>query len=60
MPDEPILLYPKEAQKLLGVGTTTFYEFAKLSSFPKSSNPLGKRPMYVREELEQWVKSKFK
>lgn len=53
----PLLLYPKQAQKFLGVGTTKFYELIKLPDFPKSRNPLGKRPMFVRQELEGWVKS---
>lgn len=51
-----ILLYPKEAQKFLGVGPTTFYELAKRSDFPKPKSPLGKRVMYRRDELEKWVK----
>lgn len=53
----PILLYPKQAQKLLGIGTTKFYELVKLSDFPKSRNPLGKRPMYLRKEIEVWASS---
>jgi predicted DNA-binding transcriptional regulator AlpA len=57
MQDLPMLLYPKQAQKILGVGTTKFYELIKLPTFPKSRSPLGKRPMYLREELEVWVKN---
>jgi predicted DNA-binding transcriptional regulator AlpA len=53
----PLLVYPKEAQKLLGVGPTKFYELRKLPDFPKEKNPLGKRPMYVKEEIEKWVKT---
>ena len=57
MHDLPMLLYPKQAQKFLGVGTTKFYELIKLPTFPKAKSPLGKRPMYLREELEAWVKN---
>ncbi|KTD58799.1 Helix-turn-helix domain protein [Legionella sainthelensi] len=57
MTTEPLLLYPKQAQKLLGVGTTKFYELIKSPNFPKAKNPLGKRPMYLREELENWVRN---
>ena len=57
MKQEPLLLYPKQAQKFLGVGTTKFYELIKLDTFPKAKNLLGKRPMYLREELESWVKA---
>ncbi|WP_061467985.1 helix-turn-helix transcriptional regulator [Legionella pneumophila] len=54
MKEIPLLVYPKQAQKILGVGTTKFYELLKLPTFPKARNPLGKRPMYLREELEDW------
>lgn len=57
MKQESLLLYPKQAQEFLGVGTTKFYELIKSPTFPKSKNPLGKRPMYLREELEHWVKN---
>lgn len=56
MQDLPLLLYPKQAQKFLGVGTTKFYELVKLPSFPKAKSPLGKRVMYLRAELEKWAK----
>ncbi len=56
MNDKPLLIYPKQAQQLLGVGTTKFYELNKLPDFPKARNPLGKRPMYVMDELREWVK----
>ena len=57
MKEEALLLYPKQVQKLLGIGTTKFYELNKLPDFPKPRNPLGKRPMYLREEIEHWIKS---
>ncbi len=53
--EQAILLYPKQAQKLLGIGTTKFYELVKLPDFPKPRNPLGKRPMYLRKEIEDWA-----
>jgi predicted DNA-binding transcriptional regulator AlpA len=57
MQTEPMLVYPKQAQQLLGVGATKFYELNKLPDFPKPRNPLGKRPMYLLSELESWVKN---
>ena len=57
MKEEPLLVYPKKAQKILGVGTTKFYELAKLDTFPKPKTPLGKRAMYLRKELESWANS---
>lgn len=54
---EPLLVYPKQAKEIIGVGTTKFYELIKLPTFPKAKSPLGKRPMYLREDLENWVKN---
>ena len=51
----PLLIYPIEARKLLGVQATKFYELVKLPDFPKPRNPLGKRPMYLRKEIEDWA-----
>jgi len=43
---------------MIGVGTTKFYELTKLVNFPKPRYPLGgKRPMYLRQEIESWVAS---
>lgn len=53
----PLLLHPKQAQEFLGVKATKFYELLQLPDFPKPRAPLGKRPMYLREELEGWVKN---
>jgi len=53
----PILLYPNQAQKLLGVKATKFYELVKLPDFPKTRSPSGKRPMYLRDELEAWARN---
>lgn len=55
-----IFLYPKQAADLLGVGATKFYELNKLSDFPKPRNPLSKRPMYIRQELEEWASNLMK
>lgn len=55
MRDLPLLVYPNLAQKILGVGTTKFYELVKLTDFPKPRKPLGKRPMYLRTEIEEWA-----
>jgi len=52
-----MFLYPKQAAKFLGVCRTQFYYFRKLSNFPKSKNPLNKRPLYLRCELEAWAKT---
>jgi predicted DNA-binding transcriptional regulator AlpA len=57
MDNTSMFLYPKQAAKFLGVGTTQFYSFRKLSHFPKSKNPLNKRPLYLRCELEAWAKT---
>ena len=57
MKEVSILLYPNQAQKLLGVKATKFYELLQTPGFPKPRSPLGKRPMYLRKELEQWAES---
>ncbi|HAT2016927.1 TPA: helix-turn-helix transcriptional regulator [Legionella pneumophila] len=56
MKQYPLLLSPKLAQEFLGVKSTKFYELIRLPNFPKPRTPLGKRPLYLREELENWVK----
>lgn len=58
MNESPILLYPNQAQKLLGIGTTKFYELVKLPDFPKPRNFRdGKRSVYLRNEIEEWARS---
>ncbi len=52
---EPILLHPKQAQEILGVGPTKFYELVKKPSFPKAKHSVGRRPMYLKSELEDWA-----
>lgn len=55
MNELPILLYPNQAQKFLGVKPTKFYELTQIPDFPKPRSPSGKRPMYLRKELEDWA-----
>lgn len=55
MNEPSILLYPHQVQKLLGIGTTKFYELVKLSDFPKPRDLLGKRSIYLRKEIEDWA-----
>ncbi len=55
MKELPILLYPNHVQKLLGIGSTKFYELVKLPNFPKPRNLLGKRSVYLRKEIEAWA-----
>ena len=54
---DSLFVYPKQAQEMLGIGATKFYELNKLPDFPKPKNPLGKRVMYLRSELEAWAKN---
>ena len=56
MKELPLLLYPKQAQQLIGVKATKFYVLLQTPGFPKPRTLFGKRPMYLREELERWVK----
>ncbi|HAU1192559.1 TPA: helix-turn-helix transcriptional regulator [Legionella pneumophila] len=56
MKDLSLLVYPKQAQEIIGVKPTKFYELNKLPGFPKPRiTSLGKRPMYVRKELVEWI-----
>lgn len=55
MKKDPLLVYSKKAREMIGVGSTKFYELNKLPDFPKTRNPLGKRPMYLRKEIEEWA-----
>lgn len=54
---EPLLLYPNQAQKLLGIRSTKFYELSKLPNFPIPKKPNGKRVMYLTQELIDWARS---
>jgi predicted DNA-binding transcriptional regulator AlpA len=54
---EPLLIYRKKAEEILGVGTTKFYELMKLPTFPKPKIVDGKRPMYLRKDVEDWALS---
>ena len=56
--NNPLLLYPKDVMKLIGVKTTAFHEIKKNPTFPKARFPTGStRPMYIRTEIEEWIKS---
>lgn len=55
MNEPSILLYPRQVQKLLGIGATKFYELVKLPDFPKPRDLLGKRSIYLRKEIEDWA-----
>jgi len=47
----------KEAQEILGFGQTKFYELRKYPEFPKPKFPTGRRPAYLRSEIENWAKN---
>lgn len=56
MQNESILLYPKQVQKLLGIGPTKFYELVKLPDFPKPRSLFDhKRSVYLRNEIMAWA-----
>lgn len=55
MSNQCLLVYPKEARKILGVGSTKFYELKKDPRFPKAKIMNGKRPMYLVKDLEEWA-----
>lgn len=56
MSELPLLLYPNQVQKLLGIGTTKFYELVKLPDFPKPRILFdGKRSVYLRNEVVEWA-----
>lgn len=50
------LIHAREAQEIIGVANTRFYELVKRSDFPKPTREITKRPMYFREEIEDWVR----
>lgn len=51
----PLLVHPKQAQEILGVGNSKFHELKKMPGFPKPKFPNGKRPMFLASELETWA-----
>jgi predicted DNA-binding transcriptional regulator AlpA len=56
MNESSILLYPNQVQKLLGIGTTKFYELVKHPDFPKPRNLCDrKRSVYLRKEVVAWA-----
>lgn len=48
-------MYPKDARKLFNMSDTKFRQLRKAKGFPKPRYPTGKRAMFVRKELEEWV-----
>jgi len=55
-----MLVYAKEAREIIGVKKTRFFELTKMSGFPRSTRGITKRPMYLRVEIEEWVRSLVK
>lgn len=53
--NESLLIYRKKAEEILGVGTTKFYELMKIPGFPKPKIIDGKRPMFLRKDVEDWA-----
>jgi predicted DNA-binding transcriptional regulator AlpA len=54
---ESLLLYPKGVQRLLGIGATKFYKIVKEPTFPKPRILQNGRSVYIRSEIEEWVKN---
>lgn len=57
MKEVSLLVYPKQVYELLGISQAKFSEIRKLPGFPKPVRPAMKRTMYVRAQIEAWVKS---
>lgn len=58
MEELPLLINITEARRYLGMKDSTFYQLRKTTKFPKPKYIGGKkRPMYARQELEDWVKN---
>jgi predicted DNA-binding transcriptional regulator AlpA len=55
MDEITLLMYPKDARKLFNMSDTKFRQLRKAKGFPKPRYPTGKRAMFVRKELEEWV-----
>lgn len=53
----PEMLQVRELQKFLGMGYTCLYVIRQREDFPKPVRPTGKRPMYVTEEVREWMKN---
>ena len=54
---KPMLLFPKDAMKLIGLKTTAFHEIRKRPDFPKPKYPTGRCAMYLTSEIEEWIKN---
>ncbi len=55
--DEPLLLTPKEAAKLLGVSMSTLIRLDRSGEL-KAIQRVKRRPRYSSEQLRQWVRAK--
>ncbi len=53
--DRALLLYKSEVEKLLGLNQHTMMELSKRADFPRRVKVAGKRPMYIRAEIELWI-----
>jgi predicted DNA-binding transcriptional regulator AlpA len=53
----PEMLSVKELTKFLGVSTTKLYLLRLQEDFPPPRRPNGKRPMYVTQEVREWMKN---
>jgi predicted DNA-binding transcriptional regulator AlpA len=52
-----IMVYPKDAAKILGLSVSSFYRISRRKGFPSPVFPNGKRPMFLIEDLEKWARS---
>ncbi len=52
---EPLLLGAKEVSQMLGIGRTLFYELNQSGRLGPMPHKLGRRRLWNKQELEQWV-----
>lgn len=53
----PEMLKVSELKKFIGVGSTYLMELRQRDDFPAPRRPTGKRPMYVTQEVREWMKN---
>lgn len=53
----PEMLKVSELQKFLGIGYTYLTQMRQREDFPKPVRPTGKRPMFITEEVREWVRN---
>lgn len=56
--DEKLMYKPKEAMKILGVGSNTIYELLKEDEFPKIM--IGNNYYIPKAELQEWISKQCK